>query len=131
MNTGSSFLKDNTVVSDGGDQDCSNQSQDQKLEELLGQVEVLWDALQKKYGENDEIKPDEKDPPGNKPDLMMPDFQLSNHLPESIDEGNSGMLAKFLELLDPSGYNKMSQVNLYTHLKLIMFIYDSSRFLWE
>lgn len=103
-------------MSDGEDHDCSKQSQDHKLEELLGQVEVLWDALQKKYGENDEIKPDEKEPTGNKPDPMTPDFQLSYYLPETVDEGNSGMLAKFLELLDPSGYNEMSQVNPYTHL---------------
>ncbi|KAI7795265.1 uncharacterized protein si:dkey-238i5.2 isoform X2 [Triplophysa rosa] len=108
-------LKDNTIVSDGEDHDCFKQSQDHKLEELLGQVEVLWDALQKKYGENDEIKPDEKEPTGNKPDPMTPDFQLSNYLPETVDEGNSGMLAKFLELLDPSGYNKMSQDVPKTH----------------
>lgn len=103
-------LKDNTIVSDG--EDLSKHSQDHKLEELLGQVEVLWDALQKKYGEDDEIKPEEKEPTGNKSHPTMPDFQFSNHLPESDDECNSGMLAKFLELLDPSGYNKMSQVNL-------------------
>ncbi|XP_056591231.1 uncharacterized protein si:dkey-238i5.2 isoform X2 [Triplophysa dalaica] len=110
-----SSAMDNTIMSDGEEHDCSKQSQDHKLEELLGQVEVLWDALQKKYGENDEIKPDEKEPTGNKPDPMTPDFQLSYYLPETVDEGNSGMLAKFLELLDPSGYNEMSQDVPETH----------------
>ncbi|XP_055040205.2 uncharacterized protein [Misgurnus anguillicaudatus] len=101
-------LKDNTV-SDIEESDFSKHSPDHKIEELLSQVEILWEALQKKYGENDESKPAEKEPAGNKPDQMTSDFPLSNQLPESVEEGNSGMLAKFLELLDPSGYQKMSQ----------------------
>ncbi|XP_051528165.1 uncharacterized protein LOC127425902 [Myxocyprinus asiaticus] len=103
------WLKDNTNLIVREEQDCSKQSQDQKMEELLSQVEVLWDALQKKYGENDEIKLAEKELSGDNAVQMMPELPLSNHPPQNAEEGGSGMLAKFLELLDPSGYHKTSQ----------------------
>ncbi|XP_051957165.1 uncharacterized protein si:dkey-238i5.2 isoform X2 [Xyrauchen texanus] len=83
--------------------------EDQKMEELLSQVEVLWDALQKKYGENDDIKLAEKELSGDNAVQMMPELPLSNHPPQKAEEAGSGMLAKFLELLDPSGYHKTSR----------------------
>ncbi|XP_051531505.1 uncharacterized protein LOC127427754 [Myxocyprinus asiaticus] len=104
------WLKDNTNLTITEEHDCLKPNQDLKIEELLSQVEVLWDALQKKYGENDETKPTEKELSGDKAAQMMPELPLSNHLPQNAEEGGSGMLAKFLELLDPRGYDKMSQV---------------------
>ncbi|XP_067288048.1 interaptin isoform X2 [Pseudorasbora parva] len=89
--------------------DCLNQRQDRKIEELLSQVEVLWDALQTKYGENNESEPTEKEQTGDKAAQMLSELTLSNHLTENVEGGSSGMLEKFLELLDPSGYHKKSQ----------------------
>lgn len=74
-------------------------------------MEVLWDALQKKYGDNNENEPTKKEQTGFKAAHMVSELTLSNHPPENEEEGGSGMLEKFLELLDPSGYHKMSQVN--------------------
>ncbi|KAK2874116.1 hypothetical protein Q8A67_021269 [Cirrhinus molitorella] len=85
--------------------DCSKPRQDHKIEELLNQVEVLWDALQKKYGENNKTEPES----GDKAAQTVSDLTILNHLPENVEEGSSGMLEKFLELLDPSGYHKISQ----------------------
>ncbi|XP_056324135.1 uncharacterized protein si:dkey-238i5.2 [Danio aesculapii] len=89
--------------------DCSKPTQDHKIEELLSQVEVLWDALQKKYGENNENEPANKEQTGFKAAHMVSELTLSNHPPENEEESGSGMLEKFLELLDPSGYHQMSQ----------------------
>lgn len=74
-------------------------------------MEVLWDALQTKYGENNQTEPVEKNQTGDKAAQMVSEFTLSNHLPENVEGGSSGMLEKFLELLDPTGYHKKSQVN--------------------
>ncbi|XP_077059868.1 uncharacterized protein LOC143711779 isoform X1 [Siphateles boraxobius] len=89
--------------------DCSKQRQDHKIEELLSQVEVLWDALLMKYGENNQTEPVEKKQTGDKAAQMVSEFTLSDHLPENVEGGSSGMLEKFLELLDPTGYHKKSQ----------------------
>ncbi|KAG1949871.1 hypothetical protein F2P79_011590 [Pimephales promelas] len=89
--------------------DCSKQRQDHKIEELLSQVEVLWDALQTKYEENNQTELVEKTQTGDKAVQMVSEFTLSNHLPENVEGGSSGMLEKFLELLDPTGYHKKSQ----------------------
>ncbi|XP_026131205.1 uncharacterized protein LOC113111044 [Carassius auratus] len=89
--------------------DCSKQRQDHKIEELLSQVEVLWDALQNKYGDNNKTKPAEKELSGDEAAQMVSDLTGSNNLPEKAEEGSSGMLEKFLELLDPSAYHKISQ----------------------
>lgn len=81
-------------------------------------MEVLWDALQKKYGENNKTEPAEKQQCGDKAAQMVSDLTVLNHLPENVEEGSSGMLEKFLELLDPSGYHKISQVNQTSQLVL-------------
>lgn len=83
-------------------------------------MEVLWDALQTKYGENNQTEPVEKNQTGDKAAQMVSEFTLSNHLLENVEGGSSGMLEKFLELLDPTGYHKKSQVNQtsYTILTL-------------
>ncbi len=73
-------------------------------------MEVLWDALQKKYGENNETEPAEKEKSGDRAAQMGSDLTVSNNLLEKVEEGSSGMLEKFLELLDPSGYHKICQV---------------------
>ncbi|XP_016094648.1 uncharacterized protein [Sinocyclocheilus grahami] len=86
------LLKESTTSTGMNEEhDCSKQRQDHKIEELLSQVEVLWDALQKKYGENNKTE------------------TVSNNLPENVEECRSGMLEKFLELLDHSGCHKISQ----------------------
>lgn len=83
-------------------------------------MEVLWDVLQTKYGENNQTEPVGKKPTGDKAAQMVSEFTLSNHLPENVEGRSSGMLEKFLELLDPTGYHKKSQVNQtsYTILNL-------------
>ncbi|TRY82089.1 hypothetical protein DNTS_024093, partial [Danionella cerebrum] len=91
--------------------DCSKARQDSKLEELLSQVEVLWDALQRKYGENSEVEAQNKEQAGFKASQMVSELTLPN---ESEGEGRSGMLERFLELLDPSGYQRMSQIATLT-----------------
>ncbi|XP_051769110.1 uncharacterized protein si:dkey-238i5.2 isoform X2 [Ctenopharyngodon idella] len=104
----SKLLKESTTSTGMNEEnDCSKQ--DHKIEELLSQVEVLWDALQTKYGENNETEPAEKEQTGDKAAQMVSELTLSNHLPENVEGGSSGMLEKFLELLDPSGYHKKSQ----------------------
>ncbi|KAI2659102.1 Spectrin alpha chain, non-erythrocytic 1 [Labeo rohita] len=103
------LLRESTSTEMNEEHACSKQRQDHKIEELLSQVEVLWDALQKKYGENNKTEPAEKQQCGDKAAQMVSDLTVLNHLPENVEEGSSGMLEKFLELLDPSGYHKISQ----------------------
>ncbi|XP_016113805.1 uncharacterized protein [Sinocyclocheilus grahami] len=104
------LLKESTISTGMNEEhDCSKQRQDHKIEELLSQVEVLWDTLQKKYGENNKTEPAEKEQSGDKAAHIVSDLTVSNNLPEQAEEGSSGMLEKFLELLDPSGYHKISQ----------------------
>lgn len=73
-------------------------------------MEVLWDALQKKYGENNKTEPADIEQSGDKAAQTVSDLTVSNNLPEKVEEGSSGMLEKFFELLDPSGYLKICQV---------------------
>ncbi|KTF94671.1 hypothetical protein cypCar_00005729, partial [Cyprinus carpio] len=104
------LLKESTTSTGMNEEhDCSKQRQDHKIEELLSQVEVLWDALQKKYGENNKTEPAEKEQSGDEAAQMVSDLTVSNNLLEKVEEGSSGMLEKFLELLDPSGYHKINQ----------------------
>ncbi|KAF4107368.1 uncharacterized protein si:dkey-238i5.2 isoform X2 [Onychostoma macrolepis] len=104
------LLKESTTSTGMNEEhDCSKQRQDHKIEELLSQVEVLWDALQKKYGENNKTEPAEKEQSGDKAAQMVSDLTVSNNLLEKLEEGSSGMLEKFLELLDPSDYHKICQ----------------------
>ncbi|XP_042622901.1 uncharacterized protein LOC109058712 [Cyprinus carpio] len=103
-------LKESTASTGTNEEhDCSKQRQDDKIEELLSQVEVLWDALQEKYGENNKTEPAEKEQSGDKAAQMVSDLTVSNHLSENVEECSSGMLEKFLELLDHSGCHKISQ----------------------
>ncbi|XP_043107992.1 uncharacterized protein si:dkey-238i5.2 [Puntigrus tetrazona] len=103
-------LKESTTSTGMNEEhDCLKQRQDHKIEELLSQVEVLWDALQKKYGDNNKTEPAEKEQSGDKAAQMVSELTVSNNLPEKVEEGSSGMLEKFLELLDPSAYHSISQ----------------------
>ncbi|XP_052465476.1 putative leucine-rich repeat-containing protein DDB_G0290503 isoform X2 [Carassius gibelio] len=104
------LLKESTASTGTTEEhDCSKQRQDFKIEELLSQVEVLWDALQEKYGENNKLEPAEKEQSRDKAAQMVSDLTVSNHLSENVEECSSGMLEKFLELLDHSGCHKLSQ----------------------
>ncbi|XP_059384978.1 uncharacterized protein LOC132119202 [Carassius carassius] len=104
------LLKESTASTGTTEEhDCSKQRKDYKIEELLSQVEVLWDALQEKYGENNKTEPAEKEQSRDKAAQMVSDLTVSNHLSENVEECSSGMLEKFLELLDHSGCHKISQ----------------------
>ncbi|XP_037401072.1 uncharacterized protein si:dkey-238i5.2 [Pygocentrus nattereri] len=97
-----SWLKDNMSMQSGVDRGHLKQSQEHtstKIEELLVQVEVLWEGLRKRYEHGAEVEPAEKeflltDDVAERAVLKLPH---SSCPPENVDVYSSGMLAKFLQ----------------------------------
>ncbi|KAL7854895.1 hypothetical protein SRHO_G00170850 [Serrasalmus rhombeus] len=80
-----------------------------KIEELLVQVEVLWEGLRKRYEHGAEVEPAEKeflltDDVAERAVLKLPH---SSCPPENVDVYSSGMLAKFLQLLEHKTIHEM------------------------
>ncbi|XP_026852423.2 uncharacterized protein si:dkey-238i5.2 isoform X3 [Electrophorus electricus] len=106
-----SLLETHICVPLGEDEESSKHSQEHRSsenEELLGQMEVLWEGLRKRY--ELVIAPDPAHPehPADKEFHLTDDetaqmfleLPYANHPPKNVEECRSGMLEKFLELLD-------------------------------
>ncbi|XP_036442971.1 uncharacterized protein LOC118819337 isoform X2 [Colossoma macropomum] len=100
-----SWLKDNTSMQSGVDRGYLKQSQ----EHASTKIEVLWEGLRKRYGHGAEVEPAEKeflltDDVAERAVLKLPH---SSCPPENVDVYSSGMLAKFLQLLDHKAIHEM------------------------
>ncbi|XP_028827012.1 uncharacterized protein LOC114785237 isoform X2 [Denticeps clupeoides] len=115
-----SWLRNNIGVDIGQDSKHGEDPAGEKIEELLEQVEVLWDLLKRPQGstETDEAEPKQAKLTGEEmeEELVQVQPEPSQHhqatdLPSDVGEYDSGMLTKFLERLEETDSHGMWQVS--------------------